>query len=71
MLTNNQRLAVRINERLRCLEFTLYEYYPFRVFQKPYMIPFEDLRLPVFDTGRLLESLQSEMPSRGVVVLNG
>lgn len=65
MLDDNQRLAVRVNERLRCLEFTLYEYHrPKTVYEKPYAVPFEDLKLPVFDVGRLLEFLRSRMPSR-------
>lgn len=67
MLAGNQRLSVRIDNQLKCLVFTLYEYYrPNTVYEKPYAVPFENLKLPMFDLGRLLEFLQNCMPSRQV-----
>lgn len=68
MLADNQRLAVRVDHPLRALVFTLYEYHrepigEMLVYEKPHAIPFEHLSLPAFDPGRLLEFLQSKMPS--------
>lgn len=63
VLADNQRLTVRINEPLRALEFTLYEYSHDLRYEKARAVPFEDLRLPLFDVGRLIEWLQSKMPS--------
>ena len=63
MLADNQRLAVRVNWSLRALEFTLYEYVGLIRYEKAHAVPFEDLSQPAFNLGRLLDFLQSKMPS--------
>jgi hypothetical protein len=64
MLADTQRLAVRINEPLRALEFTLYEYGRRGTrYEKAYAVPYEHLSQPTFHIERLLEFLQSRMPS--------
>jgi hypothetical protein len=60
MLADNQRLAVRINEPLRALEFTLYEYgRRGKRYEKAHAVPFEHLSQPTFHIERLLDFLQS------------